>query len=343
MTRSVRTGVDETDVLLLDALHANPRISFQRLGPVLGIAPVTVARRWQRLVESGRAWVSSVPGPQLALVVAVYEVRPVPGRLLDVARSLAAVPEVISVYATDGALGLHTMVLASDMPALSALLVDGLQRVPGVAEVTVHIGRQWFSGVHWRLGAIDPRQQRAVAADVDTARPRARRDRALEDSDRALFVALQRDGRARHSDLARELGMSEHHVRRRIDALVRRGMLSFRTDFARQEGGWPAEFVLWLSVPHSALDHVGGEIGGWPETRICMSTVGSANLMVMAQVHQIADLSAILERIDTALPDTTVVDQRLILRAFKSWGRLLDQNGHAVEVVPVNPWAAQRS
>src|ERR1700760_2928280 len=112
MTRSVRDGVDETDVLLLDALHANPRISFERLGPVLGIAPVTVARRWQRLAESGRAWVSSVPGPQLALVAAVYEVRPMPGHMLDVALALAAIPQVISVYATDGAMGLHTLVLA---------------------------------------------------------------------------------------------------------------------------------------------------------------------------------------------------------------------------------------
>src|ERR1700742_171671 len=108
MTRAIQSSVDETDVLLLDALHANPRISFERLRPVLGIAPGTVARRWQRLADSGRAWVSSVPGPQLALVAAVYEVRPIPGHMLDVARALAAAPQVISVYATDGALALHT-------------------------------------------------------------------------------------------------------------------------------------------------------------------------------------------------------------------------------------------
>jgi DNA-binding Lrp family transcriptional regulator len=339
MESDIMARVDEIDVQLLDALHANPRVSFERLGPVLGIAPVTAARRWQRLVDSGRAWVSSVPGPQLALVGAVYEVRPMPGRMLDVARSLAAAPQVISVYATDGALALHTLVLAGDMASLSALLVDGLQQMPGVADVTARVGLQWYSGVHWRLGAIDPSQQRAVADESNPGRRKVRRDRALDPADRALFVALQRDGRARHRDLARELGMPEHLVRRRIDALVRRGMLGFRTDFTRREGGWPAEFVLWLSVPRNALDRGGDEIARWPETRICMSTVGSANLMVMAQVHQTGDLATILARIDTALPDATVVDQRLVLRAFKSWGRLLDEAGHAVDVVPVDPWA----
>ena len=160
----------------------------------------------------------------------------------------------------------------------------------------------------------------------------------MEPPDQALFLALQRDGRARYRDLARELGTSEHLVRRRLDSLVRRGMLGFRTDFARREGGWPAEFVTWLSVPHDKLDHVGAEISAWHETRICMSTVGSVNLMVMSQVHRVAGVSAILEQLRRTVPEAAVSDQRLVLRAFKSWGRLLDEAGHAAGVVPVDPW-----
>jgi DNA-binding Lrp family transcriptional regulator len=349
--RTTRRGVDEADVVLLDALHANPRVSFERLGPVLGISPVTAARRWQKLSESGAAWVSSVPGPHLALVGAVYEVRAEPGRTVDVARELAAIPQVISVYATDGAFDLHTVVLAAEMQDLSALLLERLPRVPGIAQGRGHVGLQWYSGVHWRLGAIDSSQQRSVADEADTdrrgaARRRAlapadqARGRALAPADQALFLALQRDGRARYRDLARELGTSEHLVRRRLDSLVRRGMLGFRTDFARREGGWPAEFITWLSVPHDKLDHVGAEISAWHETRICMSTVGSVNLMVMSQVHRVAGVSAILEQLRRTVPEAVVSDQRLVLRAFKSWGRLLDEAGHAAGVVPVDPWAA---
>jgi DNA-binding Lrp family transcriptional regulator len=337
--RPTPRGVDEADVVLLDALHANPRISFERLGAVLGISPVTAARRWQKLAESGRAWVSSVPGPDLALVGAVYEVRAEPGHIIDAARDLAAIPQVISVYATDGAFDLHTVVLAADMAALSTLLLERLPAIPGIAQGRAHVAVEWHSGVHWRLGAIDTRQQRQVAEETDSDRRRAARDRALRPADRALFLALQRDGRARYRDLARELGASEHLVRRRLDSLVRRGMLGFRTDFARSEGGWPAEFVLWLSAPHRIFGQVAGEISAWPETRICVSTVGSPNLMVMSQVHQIADVSGILERLGRTLSEATVIDLRLVLRAYKSWGRLLDASGHAVDFVPVDPWA----
>jgi DNA-binding Lrp family transcriptional regulator len=331
--------VDELDIMLLDALHANPRASFERLGPVLGISPVTAARRWQRLSDSGRAWVSSVPGPQLALVAGVYEVRAEPGHLIDVARELCTIPQVISVYATDGTFDLHALVLAGEMRSLSTLLLERLPFVGGIAEARAHVGLEWHSGIHWRLGAIDKRQQRAVADDADADRRMASRAREFEPADRDLFLALQRNGRARHRALASELGSSEHLVSRRLESLMRRGMLGFRTDFTRGAGGWPAEFMFWLSVPNGNLGLVGGDIGSWPETRICISTVGSANLMVMSQVHQVADVSEIAERIGRAWPDASVVDQRLVLRVFKSWGRLLDSSGRSIEVVPVDPWA----
>jgi DNA-binding Lrp family transcriptional regulator len=336
-SRSAQHGIDEADVTLLDALHANPRVSFERLGPILGISPATAARRWQRLAQSGRAWVSSVPGPQLSLVAAVYQVRSQPGLIVDVADALSMVPQVISVYGTDGAFDLHALVLAGDMRALSRLLLDRLPQVPGIAMARAHVGLEWYSGVHWRLGAIDTVQKQSVAG-FDDNRRRATRSRPLQPADRALFLALQRDGRARYRELARQLGTSEQMVRRRLDALIRRGMLAFRTDFARREGGWPAEYVLWLSAPSQSLAAIGRQISRWPETRICLSAVGPANVMVMLQVHQVSDLSQILERIDTTLPATAVVDQRLVLRAFKSWGRLLDLDGHAIDVVPVDPW-----
>ncbi|MGW5111259.1 Lrp/AsnC family transcriptional regulator [Nocardia sp. NPDC004123] len=334
------SNLDEVDLMLLDALHANPRVSFERLGPALGVSAATAARRWQRLSESGRAWVSSVPGPQVALVGAVCEVRARPGRAVAVAAGLASIPQVMSVYGTDGDFDLHTLVLADSPAALSTLLLDRLPAVPGIARVRSTVALQWHSGVHWRLGAIDSDQQRSVAEEGSGESRKAVRYRTFEPGDRDLFLALQHDGRARYRDLARELNTSEHLVRRQLDALVRRGMLAFRTDFARGAGGWPTEYVLWLSVPHRDLDAAGTEIASWPETRICLSTVGRANIMVMAQVHRIADLSAILGRIGTTLTDAVVIDQRLVLRAFKSWGRLLDGSGHAVGVVPVNPWAA---
>jgi hypothetical protein len=87
------------------------------------------------------------------------------------------------------------------------------------------------------------------------------------------------------------------------------------------------------------LEAVGVEVSGWPETRICLSVVGAANLFVMAQLHRIGELSRLSARLRDLGRPIEVVDQRVVLRPVKSWGRLLDQAGHSTGVVPVDPWA----
>jgi DNA-binding Lrp family transcriptional regulator len=330
--------VDEVDVVLLDAMHANPRASFERLASVLGLSAVTVARRWQRLSGTGRAWVSSVPGPRLALVGAVFQVEAKPGETERVGRQLVRIPQVGSVYLTDGAFDVHALVFTDDMSTLSTLIFDHLPRVHGAARVRTNVGVEWFSGTQWRLHAISSGQERSV---VEGEAPERNGDRTktFSATDRALFLALQRDGRATYRDLADELGTSDNQVRRRMTALNRAGLLGFRTDFARGEGGWRTELVLWLRVPAGQLRAAGTELSAWPETRICLSLVGEANLLLMVQVHRVRELAAILERVAHAFPQVVALDQRVVLRPMKSWGRLLDDSGHSVGVVPVDPWA----
>ncbi|HME76892.1 MAG TPA: AsnC family transcriptional regulator [Mycobacterium sp.] len=95
-------GVDELDIALLDALHLNPLASFEELGTVLDVSPVTAARRWRRLVATGRAWVSSAPGRELPLKAALFEAECQPGAASAVADEFAAIPQVFSVNITTG-------------------------------------------------------------------------------------------------------------------------------------------------------------------------------------------------------------------------------------------------
>nr|WP_158693799.1 Lrp/AsnC family transcriptional regulator [Streptantibioticus cattleyicolor] len=340
MDQTRKHPVDEVDVALLDALHVNPRVSFERLGAALGITPGTAARRWRRLVASGHAWVSSVPGPRLAMTFGVCEIEVRPGRADEVGRALAALPQVASVYLTSGEYAVHAMVFAGDMASLGALLLDEVPRVAGAVRARTHVGTGWFSGTRWRLGAIDGDQRRSVTgAEAGQDQRLAERSLVFDAPERELYLALQHDGRAGYQDLARTLGVPEHQVRRRMASLVRRGMLAFRTDFTRGEGGWPAELALWLSVPGDQLERAGVELGGWPETRVCMSVAGAANLLLMVQLHRLDGLGAVLDRLCATLPAVRVVDQRVVLRPVKSWGRLLDASWHATGVVPVDLWA----
>jgi DNA-binding Lrp family transcriptional regulator len=345
--------VDETDVALLDAMHVNPRVSFEQLAGSLGISAVTVARRWRRLTSTGRAWVSSVPGPRLSLGIALYEARCEPGRAAEVAATLAGIPQVVSVYLTAGDFDLHALLWAPDDRAVSGLLLDRLSRVPGVAHSRASVGTRWYSSVHWRLGAIDPLQAHAIDPTQTHAvghgfpaqrpprrpSPATRPSPAMSLGDRALYLALQDDGRLSYRDLAERLGTSEQAVKRRLTGLVDDGVLAFRTDFARGEGGWPAQLALWLTAEDHLLDAAGAELSSWPETRFCLAALGPANLFMQTLLHRLDDASSLFERLGARLPDVRVSDRRAVLRPVKSLGRVLDADGRAVSLVPVDLWA----
>ena len=232
-------GVDEIDIALLDALHVNPQVSFEELGKALDISPVTAARRWRRLVSTGRAWVSSAIGPRLPARAALFEAECQPGAAQQVAAEFATRPQVFSVNITTGTDNIYALLVAVDQPLLSELIVDVLPAVPGLLRVQSSLITGLFSGTRWRLGGLSSGQVRAVAPEP-TAVALEAQVHQFDEFDRELFLALQRDGRLSCRELAVVVGQSEPVVRRRLGLLTRSGLLAFRTDFARVEAGWLA-------------------------------------------------------------------------------------------------------
>jgi DNA-binding Lrp family transcriptional regulator len=333
----VGDGVDELDIALLDALHLNPLASFEELGTVLEISPVTAARRWRRLVSTGRAWVSSAPGLQLPGRAALFEAECQPGAAPAVASEFAVIPQVFSVNITTGQDNLYALVVAADQPLLAELIVDTLPAVPGLNRVQSALITNLFSGTRWRLGGLSPDQVRAVTPEPAKTHPA----HEFDEFDRELFLALQRDGRLRFRDLAAVVGRPEPTVRRRLALLTNSGMLAFRTDFARVEAGWPTAVALKLSVTGSAVTSVGRTLVRYPETRFCVAVTGAGatNLFVTMQLHNVADLDSVIHRLSADHPGVAVLDTRVVLRSVKSWGRLLGLDGRAQHVVPVDLWA----
>jgi DNA-binding Lrp family transcriptional regulator len=334
---AVGDGVDELDVALLDALHVNPQVSFEELGKVLDVSPVTAARRWRRLASTGRAWVSSAIGPRLPVKAALFEAECQPGSAQSVANEFAARPQVFSVNITTGKDNIYALLVAAEQPLLSELIVDVLPAVAGLLRVQSALITELFSGTRWRLGGLSSGQVRAVTPDPATNA----QAHEFDQFDRELFLALQRDGRLSCRDLATAVGHSEAVVRRRIGLLTRSGLLAFRTDFARVQAGWLTGVALKLRVTGSPLATVGRTLVQYPETRFCAATVGAgvANLFVTMQLHKLSGLDAVISRLIAEYPGVAVLDTRVALRSVKSWGRLLGPDGHAREIVPVDLWA----
>ena len=81
-------GLDDVDQRMLHALQISPRAAWTTVAPIVGADPVTLGRRWQRLVEAGIAYVS-VYGTRPESRGVLIEIDCPPGDTLALAEELA--------------------------------------------------------------------------------------------------------------------------------------------------------------------------------------------------------------------------------------------------------------
>jgi DNA-binding Lrp family transcriptional regulator len=251
--------LSEDELALINALQLRPRASWTELGSALGVDPVTVARRWNRLAGRGEAWVSYSPGPRLfdRVCIAFVEIDCGAGAAGTVTRALTGHPHMLTVERAAGTYDLLATVATGDLAAMSRYTLDVLPTVAGVRAVRARIVTHMFTeGGQWRIAALDP-GQRARLTTPPAAPAADDRAHATTPFDRALLAPLAYDGRASHQGLATALGVSSTTVKRRLDQLVRLGLLRFRCDFARPLGGWPVAVTFWARVPPADLPDIG--------------------------------------------------------------------------------------
>lgn len=118
--------LDAVDIALLTALSAHPRAGDLELSRQTKVARATVASRLRRMTEAG---VIADWEPTLDVAAAGHEVQAYvtleisQGALDEVARDLAAIPQVLEAYVTTGSYDVLCRVATRSHPELQATLV----------------------------------------------------------------------------------------------------------------------------------------------------------------------------------------------------------------------------
>ena len=147
-------ALTEADLAMVEALQLAPRASWATVARATNMSPVTAARRWQRLVERGAAWVTGAPGVPVwnSQCVAYVDITCVPGQTLAVAHTLAQDRHALSVEVTVGGADLFVTVAAADLHALSRYLLERIDLIPGITNTRTRIStRLYRDGSQWRL------------------------------------------------------------------------------------------------------------------------------------------------------------------------------------------------
>ena len=127
--------LSDLDKRIIEHLQEDGRRAFTQIAAALGVSEAAVRARTNRLVERGILQVVGVADPgKLGFQQALIGVRCEPGRLLEVADALAALPEVDYVVVTAGRFDVLIETVAEDNEDLLRFLNERLQRIGGVRD-----------------------------------------------------------------------------------------------------------------------------------------------------------------------------------------------------------------
>ncbi|WP_344678080.1 Lrp/AsnC family transcriptional regulator [Saccharopolyspora taberi] len=320
----------EADLALAEALQMCPRAPWTRIAAAIGVDATTAARRWERLTATGLAWLTAYQTLP-ALTIGYVDVVCRPGALLGLTERLCGWPCAFSVERTSGPYQLSLGIDAHDLHELDSVVSTGLGGLTGVLSTRVAVcARIYREGSSWLARALTP-EQRARLGGPGTAEPQGGRTPGAD----ALVRALAADARRSCAELARDCGMSESAVRRRIGRMVRNRELVFRCDIANGRAGWPVIANYRINAPADRLDEVGRTLSALPETRLCAAVAGDYNLLLCAWLRTPSDCVDFEALISRRCPSIHVLERAITLHMPKRLGRLLDEDGVAVGRLPM--------
>jgi DNA-binding Lrp family transcriptional regulator len=334
--------ISEDDLALVHALQVQPRATWTDLAAVLGCTTATAARRWQRLQDEGIAWIAAVPGARCSAFTAFLSLRCSAGRREAVGALLAKDPEAVTIELTAGRYDLFVEVIAPDLAAFTRYLLERVEQVPGVTEVSVAVATHVVTEAsRWRLDALEPRLSSALA-DAGTPRTGGRPTaRALSELDLALLTALGDDGRRPWEGLAQATGTSPATARRRVERLLATEEAALRCDIAAPLFGRPVTYSLRARVPAPELAAAARTLTAVPSVRFVAALAGPDNLLATFWLRSVEEVHRVETEAVARHPEIRVTDRALALRSVKRMGHLLDPDGRSVANVPLGSWTRQ--
>jgi DNA-binding Lrp family transcriptional regulator len=336
-------SLSEADLALVEALQISPRAPWSAVARATASTPVTAARRWNRLVESGAAWVTGTPGVSVwnTQCVAFVGIRCSPGRNLSVARTLAGDAHALSVELTAGDFDLFVTVAAADLGALSRYLLERIDLITGVTDTQTRICTHLYrDGSGWRLGTLPQQAVSALSRRPDGSRtnqPGSSAPRRSED--RHFLVQLGLNGRSSYTALAEAAGVSEATARRRVNRLLVTGTVVLRAEVATHLTGWRVPVILSIDAPSGRLAETAAAIAQLRHVRLCATLAGTPAIVVVVWLRDVEAIHDFETTLAKAIPHIRVGDRLVVLRPVKRMGRLLDEYGRAIGAVPMDVWA----
>jgi Lrp/AsnC family leucine-responsive transcriptional regulator len=146
-------------------------------------------------------------------------------------------------------------------------------------------------------------------------------ERSLDDIDRKILTALQRDGRMSMADLAAEVGLSPSPCARRVGLMEEAGVIARYVAVVDQKAvGLPVSVFVSIKLSsqrEEALNAFGRAIANWPEVLECYLMTGPRDYLLRVVAEDLGAYERFLKQKLTRLDGIASIESSFALEQVK--------------------------
>ena len=116
----------------------------------------------------------------------------------------------------------------------------------------------------------------------------------MDELDRRIIALLQTNGRASNARIARQVGVSEGTVRRRLKRLLQEGIIHVVAIPDPERLGYGTEALIGVQVEPDKIDSVAEALRGLPEAQWVAVTTGAFDIFTWVITHSADELGSFL-------------------------------------------------
>lgn len=140
----------------------------------------------------------------------------------------------------------------------------------------------------------------------------------LDELDLQLIRLLQEDARAQYAKLARATGASEATVKRRVEALIGREIITPITWPNMRALGYHIFAIVGIKIDGYHLDEVAQAISDLPESTLVVTAMGRFDLIAFVVVRDLDSLTALVNDTISAIPGVRETETLVTPKTYKS-------------------------
>lgn len=314
--------LEPLELSIVAALHLNPRASWGLLARALKTSESTVARYAQQMLTNGElVVVGTLERPWDKRFAASMRVKCRAGMANSVAKDLADEANVRFVGVMSPTVCVIETV-TQDQQSMLALLDEQLPRIEGIVDMSCDLLLKTFTGANaWDPKILPPEVARQLIEEP--AREPNKDGHSFNDQDMAIVTALCANGRMSVADLSRATTLSQSTARRRVQTLIRHGILQFRTIVEPKLLGYGIELAFWLTVEPSRMLQAATKLAAHPTIRYLVATTGRHTLFGTAVMHDTDEVFPFVTDVLGGTPNLQCLEVHpLLLVSKRHWNRV---------------------